>query len=154
MFWAVVRSGPAEARSQPASQGLGWLRQAMVAYDSRLILTPDTSLLGAVSAISWLSASARGVESSLVDLSESKALPESRLAGPGSLAKFLTTFLVFLLCAVVIVYAKLSMDLVPIAKLLFIWGTIFFFFYLLLSGFVFFLKRYAFGRFTTIISRF
>lgn len=72
----------------------------------------------------------------------------------GFIAKFFSLFGLALIAGLFLVYSRLASELVPLAKLLFAWLSLFFFVYLLISGFVFFLKRYAFGRFTTVISRF
>ena len=104
--------------------------------------------------------SVSGLRSARASILRFRGLGDSSLmsyrvrALPSFLKKFLSSFTLFALATLVLVYAKLAVELVPLAKLLFSWGSLFFFSYLLVSGFVFFLKRYAFGRFTTVISRF
>jgi len=67
---------------------------------------------------------------------------------------FFMSFFFFLISVLVFLYVQLALEVLPLAKIFFAWLSIFFFLYLLLSGFVFFLKRYNFSKFTTIISRF
>ena len=67
---------------------------------------------------------------------------------------FLISFFIFIFITLTFLYIQLALEVLPLAKILFAWLSIFFFLYLLLSGFVFFLKRYNFSKFTTIISRF
>jgi hypothetical protein len=57
-----------------------------------------------------------------------------------------------LIAMLILVY--LYLITVPLFKLICVWASFFFFLYLLISGFVFFEKRYAYGRFTSIIFRF
>ena len=98
--------------------------------------------------------SARVSLASLSGQLSSSLLSDRPKALPLAAKRFLSTFSLFILSALALVYSKLALELVPLAKVFFSWGSLFFFSYLLISGFVFFLKRYAFGRFTTIISRF
>ena len=67
---------------------------------------------------------------------------------------FFIFFVSFIFCILAFLYIQLSLEVLPLAKLLFTWFSFFSFLYLLLSGFVFFLKRYNFSKFTTLISRF
>ena len=67
---------------------------------------------------------------------------------------FFISFFFFLASTVLFLYVQLALEVLPLAKIFFTWCSVFFFLYLLLSGFVFFLKRYNFSKFTTIISRF
>jgi len=67
---------------------------------------------------------------------------------------FLISFFILIFITLTFMYIQLALEVLPLAKILFAWLSIFFFLYLLLSGFIFFLKRYNFSKFTTIISRF
>lgn len=67
---------------------------------------------------------------------------------------FFLGFFLFFAVVVIFLYVQLALELLPLSKIFFTWLSFFFFLYLLLSGFVFFLKRYNFSKFTTIISRF
>jgi hypothetical protein len=67
---------------------------------------------------------------------------------------FFILFFLFIFSTLLFLYVQLALELLPLSKLFFAWLSFFFFLYLLLSGFVFFLKRYNFSKFTTIISRF
>ena len=67
---------------------------------------------------------------------------------------FFISFFLLVSSAFVFLYIQLSLEVLPLAKIFFTWLSFFFFIYLLLSGFVFFLKRYNFSKFTTVISRF
>lgn len=53
-----------------------------------------------------------------------------------------------------IIYVSLVMKLLPFNKIMFSWISILMFSYWLLSGFVFFFKKYQFGKYTTSIQRF
>ena len=52
------------------------------------------------------------------------------------------------------VYMFLFLKSLPFNKIIFVWAAIFMFFYWLLSGFVFFFKKYQFSRYTSSIQRF
>lgn len=53
-----------------------------------------------------------------------------------------------------IIYTSLVLKLLPFNKIIFSWIVIIMFIYWLLSGFVFFFKKYQFGKYTTSIQRF
>jgi len=53
-----------------------------------------------------------------------------------------------------IIYCSLVLKLLPFNKIIFSWIVILMFTYWLLSGFVFFFKKYQFGKYTTSIQRF
>ena len=53
-----------------------------------------------------------------------------------------------------IIYCSLVMKLLPFNKIMFSWIVVLMFGYWLLSGFVFFFKKYQFGKYTTSIQRF
>lgn len=53
-----------------------------------------------------------------------------------------------------VIYTTLVMRLLPFNKIMFSWIAILMFSYWLISGFVFFFKKYQFGKFTTSIQRF
>jgi len=53
-----------------------------------------------------------------------------------------------------IIYYSMVIRLLPFNKTMFVWICIFMFSYWLLSGFVFFIKKYQFGKYTTVIQRF
>lgn len=53
-----------------------------------------------------------------------------------------------------IVYTSLVLKLLPFNKIMFSWIVVLMFGYWLLSGFVFFFKKYQFGKYTTAIQRF
>lgn len=83
------------------------------------------------------------------------SLASPKLLTTVALARELGPYLLYpLILSLGVVYLKLSLDLLPVAKVFFAWVSLFFFVYLVISGFVFFLKRYSFGRFTTAVSRF
>lgn len=44
--------------------------------------------------------------------------------------------------------------IIPFNKIMFQWISLFMFFYWLLSGFVFFIKKYQFGKYTSVVQRF
>jgi hypothetical protein len=56
--------------------------------------------------------------------------------------------------ALSIIYCSLVLKLLPFNKIMFSWIVIIMFSYWLLSGFVFFFKKYQFGKYTTSIQRF
>lgn len=53
-----------------------------------------------------------------------------------------------------IIYGTLVLRLLPFNKIMFSWIVVLMFGYWLLSGFVFFFKKYQFGKYTTVIQRF
>lgn len=53
-----------------------------------------------------------------------------------------------------IIYCSLVLKLLPFNKIMFSWIVVLMFGYWLLSGFVFFFKKYQFGKYTTSIQRF
>lgn len=59
-----------------------------------------------------------------------------------------------LLSALLIVYYSLVCRLLPFLKIMATWFIVFMLFYWLISGFVFFTKRYKYGKFTSAIQRF
>lgn len=59
---------------------------------------------------------------------------------------------VFLLCA--FVYYSLIIKSLPFNKVIFVWCSIFMTLYWIISGFVFFFKKYQYGKFTSVIQRF
>lgn len=69
-------------------------------------------------------------------------------------SRLASMFGVGLLIAFFSIYIRLSLEVVPLAKIFFSWSSLFSIFYLLVSGFVFFLKRYSYGRFTSSVARF
>lgn len=59
-----------------------------------------------------------------------------------------------LIFCLVVVFSLISMKSAGIFKFLMAWFCVFFFYYLLISGFVFFFKKYRFSKFTGAIQRF
>lgn len=55
---------------------------------------------------------------------------------------------------ITIVYYSMVLKALPFTKVLFVWICFGMFLYWLLSGFVFFVKKYQFGKYTTVIQRF
>ena len=53
-----------------------------------------------------------------------------------------------------IIYTSLVLKLLPFNKIMFAWIVVLMFGYWLISGFVFFFKKYQFGKYTTAIQRF
>lgn len=68
-----------------------------------------------------------------------------------NVAQFLIFFMFFLLFFYIFFFLN---EYMPLNKLIFVWGTFFCLLYLLISGFVFFGKRYAFNKYTGALSRF
>jgi len=68
--------------------------------------------------------------------------------------KGLRFWIVSLILGLSAIYYLLYVRLLPFNKILFSWILICMFLYWLLSGFVFFVKKYQFGRFTSVIQRF
>lgn len=156
-FWTALRSGLAESRSSIGRLKSLSLADTLTKEPLVGLLTPGKGTL--LAAYVWYKfvGAAGSARPRLLNLY--RAGSTSLLASQGSAASaqvklFLSTFAMFGLSAAALIYSKLALEIVPIAKLFFAWSSLFFFIYLLLSGFVFFLKRYAFGRFTTLISRF
>lgn len=52
------------------------------------------------------------------------------------------------------VYYSLIIKSLPFNKILFVWCALFMTFYWIISGFVFFFKKYQYGKFTSVIQRF
>jgi len=52
------------------------------------------------------------------------------------------------------VYYTMYMQYLPAARIAFVWISLFSILYLLISGFVFFFKKYQYGKFTSVIQRF
>lgn len=59
-----------------------------------------------------------------------------------------------LLVCIIIIYSSLVIRLIPFNKIMFSWICIIMFIYWLVSGFVFFFKKYQFGKYTAAIQRF
>ena len=59
-----------------------------------------------------------------------------------------------LVIGLVIFYALMTFKYVPLLKISFIWLCVVMFLYWLMSGFVFFIKKYQTSKFTTVIQRF
>jgi len=71
-----------------------------------------------------------------------------------SLGVFLKLWVVPLALGVLFLFFFLTAYAVPFNKVVFIWFAFFMIFYWLVSGFVFFIKKYQFGKYTTSIQRF
>lgn len=63
-------------------------------------------------------------------------------------------WLIGLFIAIISVYYMMYIRLLPFNKVVLSWLLLFMFFYWLVSGFVFFIKKYQYGRFTSSIQRF
>jgi len=59
-----------------------------------------------------------------------------------------------LILTVSFVYYSLFIKSLPLNKILFVWLSLFMVFYWIMSGFVFFFKKYQYGKFTSSIQRF
>lgn len=81
-------------------------------------------------------------------------LKNSFLAGLKSLWVAVRFWIFPLIACFGIVYTTLVLRLLPFNKIMFAWIAILMFSYWLLSGFVFFYKKYQFGKYTTSIQRF
>jgi hypothetical protein len=53
-----------------------------------------------------------------------------------------------------IIYFTLVLKSLPFNKIVFCWIAVTMFGYWLISGFVFFIKKYQFGKYTSVIQRF
>jgi hypothetical protein len=63
-------------------------------------------------------------------------------------------WVVALLGGVSIIYCTLVLKSLPFNKIMLAWVSIIMFLYWLISGFVFFFKKYQFGKYTTVVQRF
>ncbi len=59
-----------------------------------------------------------------------------------------------LLLTITYVFYSMYMQYLPLARIAFVWISLFSILYLLISGFVFFFKKYQYGKFTSVIQRF
>lgn len=80
-------------------------------------------------------------------------LKNSLFSGFKFLWNSIRLWVVFILC-VVVIYFILIVRSLPFNKIIFSWIGICMFTYWLVSGFVFFIKKYQFGKFTSAIQRF
>lgn len=148
-FWTTIRSGLARSYSRPNS-----LKTPGSFRLEYFLANPAGPAMLGVYIFLRAALDLTKAKSGLLEF-RSLSLAASQVSAASTYTKrFLSTFSVFSVSAAALVYSKLALELVPLSKLFFAWGALFFFSYLMLSGFVFFLKRYSFGRFTTIISRF
>lgn len=76
------------------------------------------------------------------------------LAGFLFIWKHLKLWVPSILLSVLVVYYSLVCRLLPFLKITIGWLIVFMLFYWLISGFVFFVKRYRYGKFTSAIQRF
>jgi len=68
--------------------------------------------------------------------------------------KFLRYWVLAATLAVSLVYFSLVVKALPFTKVMFEWTVIFMLVYWLISGFVFFVKKYQYGKFTSVVQRF
>ena len=78
----------------------------------------------------------------------------NKFSGLFFLFKFINNFYISFFLLSSTIYWLLYLKIIIINKILFSWLVLTVFVYLLLSGFVFFSKKYRFGKFTTSIQRF
>jgi len=83
-----------------------------------------------------------------------KGLKTTSLIGLKSIWNGLKFWLVALIIALSLCYYSMVIRCVPFNKIVFVWIVVAMFAYWLLSGFVFFIKKYQFGKFTSAIQRF
>lgn len=67
---------------------------------------------------------------------------------------WLTFWLISIVCFVCIIYYLSYLKALMFNKIIFIWFLVIMFLYWLVSGFVFFFKKYQFSKFTSVIQRF
>ena len=67
---------------------------------------------------------------------------------------FFSKWLMPLLFSVSFVYYSLTIQNLPFNKVIFVWTSLFMVFYWLVSGFVFFFKKYQYSKFTSVVQRF
>lgn len=87
-------------------------------------------------------------------LSSDKSFINSLLSGLKYIWLGLRFWLIGLFIATVAVYYLMYIRLLPFNKVVLSWLLLSMFFYWLVSGFVFFIKKYQYGRFTSSIQRF
>ena len=68
--------------------------------------------------------------------------------------KFFRYWILAVFLAFSLVYFSLVVKALPFTKVMFEWTVIFMLIYWLMSGFVFFIKKYQYGKFTSVIQRF
>lgn len=68
--------------------------------------------------------------------------------------KFFSKWFLPLVLVITYVYYSMVMQALPAARVAFVWISVFSAIYLLVSGFVFFFKKYQYGKFTSVIQRF
>lgn len=76
------------------------------------------------------------------------------LFGVRSFWKGVRFWFIALIIALCVFYYSMVIRCVPFNKIMFVWIVVAMFAYWLLSGFVFFIKKYQFGKFTSAIQRF
>lgn len=76
------------------------------------------------------------------------------LYGLVSIWTFIKFWLLPLVLALLSFFYMIQLHIISLNKLAFIWFCVIMFFYWLISGFVFFIKKYQYGKFTSAIQRF
>lgn len=75
-------------------------------------------------------------------------------SGLGYFLNFFSKWFLPLLLSFIFVYYSLIIKSLPLNKVLFVWTALFMTVYWIISGFVFFYKKYQYAKFTSIIQRF
>ena len=76
------------------------------------------------------------------------------LSGWKYLISFFSKWVLPLSFLIIFVYFSLIIKSLPFNKVLFVWLSLFMVFYWLVSGFVFFFKKYQYAKFTSVVQRF
>ena len=76
------------------------------------------------------------------------------LFGLNSLFNFSKYIIFSLIFSLIIIYYSIIVKLLPFNKVIFSWICITMFIYWLVSGFIFFFKKYQFGKYTSVVQRF
>lgn len=76
------------------------------------------------------------------------------LTGWSFFLKFFSKWFMPLLLVASYVFYAASAQALPAVRIVFVWTSVFSVVYLLISGFVFFFKKYQYGKFTSVIQRF
>ena len=67
---------------------------------------------------------------------------------------FFSKWLMPSLLSLIFVYYSLTVQSFPFNKIIFVWTSLFMVFYWLISGFIFFFKKYQYSKFTSVVQRF
>lgn len=94
----------------------------------------------------------------LFDINATKTQTEQSLnfffSGYRYFLKFFSKWFLPLSVVTAFIYYSMYMQSLPTARIAFVWISLFSVIYLLVSGFVFFFKKYQYGKFTSVIQRF